>query len=272
MTLKIIHGIDFVEQINALEKKYNNVVTAKNFLDDNRSEFRRAILSISDERNSENYFAISESIKETERSLLIRCYTIAEQLLKETKYQLLGYDNLDRTDYQTVLEYKLEPNKFSPNPKFDEINKFFKRYHSNKLFLKKLELYDNMISDRHRYAHKGEFTFDISNVPKIKEVLLYLEFEYRMFLQKSSYCRLLKILNSVSSMKGNMQVKQASFTNNRIEICGLILEVIELLRNENCVIKDFSDVLSEISAEENFAIIQQKLENYRNSKQVLFMG
>lgn len=257
-----INDIDFVEQILALKEKYEKIIKAQNFLDDNRQQFRRAISAI--DSDTDIYFAISESIKEAKNSLLISCYTIAEQMLKETKYQLLNFDPYNESRLQSFLSYKLKPEKFSPNPKSDEINKFFKRYDSSKLFLKDLKLYDDMIKCRHRYAHRGVFQFDIDNIPKLIDILLYLEFEYRMFLRKDSWCMFSEKVNTIVSEKVKQLIKQEKFAQIESEIRGLIPEIILNLSDSNNIVSDLKDILNELKNEREFIKFAEGLKQFRD--------
>ncbi len=43
---------------------------------------------------------VKEAVRKAENTLLIDAYTIVEQMLKNTKYQLLGYDETEKSDYQ----------------------------------------------------------------------------------------------------------------------------------------------------------------------------
>lgn len=257
MMLPKINGINFVEQIRDLENTYQDIVKAKNFLDDNRSQFRKAVKEICGDDST--YHAISASMKEAEKNLLISCYTISEQMFKESKYQLLGFDNLNQSRLQEFLNYKLNPGKFSPNPKCDEINKFFKRYDSNKLFLSDMELYDDMIKSRHRYAHKGEFHFHIDYTPKLIDILLYLEFEYRMFLEKNPWCVFLKKINNIISEGGNREQKQEKFKKIERELKSLIPDILETLSHSENIVCELRSTLIELQSENEFINFEKKL-------------
>lgn len=257
MMLQKINGINFVEQIRDVENTYKDIVKAKNFLDDNRSQFRKAVREISGDDSI--YHAISASMKEAEKNLLISCYTISEQMFKETKYQLLDFDVLNHTRLQNFLNYKLDPEKFSPNPKCDEINKFFRRYNSNKLFLNDLEIYDNMIKSRHRYAHKGVFQFNIVNLPKLIDILLYLEFEYRMFLSRDPWCIFLTEINKIISEGGNRDQKQEKFEKICCELKLLIPKILITLSLSENIVCELKDTLTELKDQNEFVVFENKL-------------
>jgi hypothetical protein len=258
-----INEINFVEQIRDLDITYQSIIKAKNFLDDNRSQFRHAVKEIDNDESI--YHAISDSVKEAEKNLLISCYTIAEQMLKETKYQLLDFDRYNESRLQKFLNYKLEPEKFSPNPKHAEINKFFKRYASSKLFLNELKLYDEMIDCRHRYAHKGEFRFDINNIPKLIDILLYLEFEYRMFLTEDSWCIFLIKINEIISEPGGRIAKQEKFKAIEGELKSLIPNILTTLSCSKNIVCEVKDILVELKDEDEFVNFENKLNAVKNS-------
>ncbi|MFS9605090.1 hypothetical protein, partial [Klebsiella pneumoniae] len=104
---KKINGFDFTDRIDQLELSYHKIIAAKNFFSDFPSEIRHAISNISDRDGV--FQDVRDSVKKAENTLLIDAYTIAEQMLKNTKYQLLGYDDTEKSDLQLFLNHKIDP-------------------------------------------------------------------------------------------------------------------------------------------------------------------
>ncbi|EGO8280964.1 hypothetical protein E3434_002059, partial [Enterococcus faecalis] len=75
---------------------------------------------------------------------------------------------------------KLNPEKFSPNPKFKSFEEELKSLNSNFKFVlnqnfSKIKSYDSMIQSRHQYAHANIYPLDIKNSEEdLLEVLAYL--------------------------------------------------------------------------------------------------
>ena len=258
------NGVDFIDRIEELEKRYKRYIEISNFFSDYPNEIRHALNGIS----PDSFYGVKKMVKESERNLLIESYTISEQMLKNTKYQLLAFDETKDTDYQNFLRYKLEPTRFSPNPKIQEINKMFERYRSRKLMLNSLSVYDKMIKERHKYAHTGSYNFNMAELPKIIGILKYLEFEYRMFLGKTEWCniigmitdkrkgtrdnkKLLKELRGLSGAAEQLFEKSAAFTTTDEGYASRYRnKVIEFLRN----IKEADDL----------SVIKKNFNNLRN--------
>lgn len=263
MIVNQINGIDFVHRISKIAVSYERFNISKNFFDDNRSEFRSAIRNVASEGDGDEiYHALSASLKQAEKTILINLYTTAEQMMKETKYHLLGFDDTESSKIQSFLNHKLNPEKFSPNAKVNEISNFFKRYNSSALLCYKLDLYDEMIKSRHAYAHSGNYNFDISLVPKIIDILYYLEFEYRMFLSEASYCKFLKIASQIKSIQGKKNDKQNRYDDMKLELRLIISETIRQLPDNITLISGLGDLLQELLIEDDIDEFKNKLESF----------
>ncbi|MDO4667090.1 MAG: hypothetical protein Q4A90_04555 [Streptococcus sp.] len=237
-----INDIDYIFEIEKLQSNYVKIKRSKYFIDDERIKIRESIDSIQ-EGISKDFF---DAFKASEKSILIDCYTVSEQLYKSCKYELLKYDETSKSNYQKFLNNKIKPEKFSPNSKISEINKFFKRYDSAGLFLTNADIYDNMIKCRHQYAHANNYQFNIEDVDKIIEILLYLEFEYRMFLEQSDWYNFFKILSKIRK-NSNHNEKIQKFEDNLVIIKNYIKNIIKLKNSENnLVIKKLGQELSKL--------------------------
>ena len=259
-----INGVDFIDRIEELEKGYKRYIETSNFFSDYPKEIRYALNGIS----HDSFYGVKKMVKESERSLLIESYTISEQMLKNTKYQLLDFDETRDTDYQNFLRYKLDPTRFSPNPKIQEINKIFMRYRSRKLMLSGLSVYDKMIKERHRYAHTGSYNFNMAELPKIIGVLKYLEFEYRMFLGKTEWCRVIGMI---------INIRKGTHDNKKLlkELRGLSGAAEQLFEKSaafitpdegyaSCNRNKVIEFLRSIKEADDLSVIERKFNNLRN--------
>lgn len=259
----LINNIDFNDRINQLKIQFQKVLTVKHFFADYPSEIRKALNNI-DPSQPSIVAPIRLIMQNIEHSLLIECYTISEQLLKNSKYDLLDFDISMKSPVQKFLQYKIEPSKFSPNAKVQEINKFFKRYDGNKLFVKNLKIYDDMITCRHKYAHNGVYTFDLSNLPKLIEILNYLEFEYRMFLEKGPWWLLFKYIYSIENKGGNKSDKNIEYQKLKKDILPCVPKVRNIINAEkNFVTDKIYTLLDKIEQDCPYNEICTEFENIR---------
>lgn len=258
-----INGVDFIDRIEGLEEGYKRYIETSNFFSDYPNEIRHALNGIS----PNSFFGVKKMIKESEKNLLIESYTISEQMLKNTKYQLLNFDETSDEPYQNFLKYKLEPTRFSPNPKTDEINKIFSRYRGRKLMLTYLPIYDKMITERHRYAHIGAYNFKIGDLPKIIGTLKYLEFEYRMFLGKTEWCEFIKKVTKCKKIKYEDQslLREIGFLSSKAK--HLFEESVAFRTFENrgasCDRERVLEFIFEVKNAKNLSDIRKYCENLR---------
>ena len=275
MSSKKINDIDFFDRIERLHDSYIQVQTCKNFLADAPSELRKQVGKIQDITNPDSdnnhiFHSLKKVISESHATILIECYTISEQMLKNTKYQILTFDETVDSDIQRFLQFKINPEKFSPNPQVKEISNFFKRYGGNKLFISDAEIYDSMIKKRHRYAHQGICDFDLINLPKIIEFLKYLEFEYRMFVQKNCWIEFFREFNSIDNLGGNMQAKEHNYQSKKKYLQNLVPKLMPLIHEEpNIVTNCLEPVLAMITGTSSYTEIstevsvkKKQLKNY----------
>lgn len=269
MNSKKINDIDFFDRIERLSESYIQVQTCKDFLSDEPTKFREHVGIIQDfaypDLDVNHIFhSIKKVISESHATILIECYTVSEQMLKNTKYQILTFDETEDSDIQKFLKFKINPEKFSPNPQVKEISNFFKRYGGNKLFISEAEIYDSMIKKRHRYAHQGVCDFDLIYLPKIIEFLKYLEFEYRMFVQKNCWIEFFKVYNSIDNLGGNKQVKQQHYESQKSSLKALIPKMNTLIIDEpNIVTHCLKPILSMITDNRTYEDISKEIQSKR---------
>lgn len=182
----MIHDFDEVEELSKIKLNYENLKKIKNSLSDSRDEYRKLFdgnkldLSLKD---------IERLIEDSEKALLIDCYTYSEKLLKYTIYHSVDFRKSKNEYINKFLELKINPKKFSPVSKFDYFQQDIKnlvsikgyRFFMNKGCMK-IEKYDEMIDSRHRYAHDNRYPMKFKDYENCIDVLEYLTWECNEFI------------------------------------------------------------------------------------------
>jgi hypothetical protein len=91
----IFRELNVKESLQEIDKKINNIQQIKNDFADKASKIKPFF-----KENGLNYNYYKDLIGEAEKTLLIDCYTLAEQIYKEFIYLAIDYDNhSDTTKY-----------------------------------------------------------------------------------------------------------------------------------------------------------------------------
>lgn len=185
------YDFDSTSALEKIKMQHSSIKKLKEKLADDRAKFRDFCCDI-DLDNS----ILFDSIDTYERTLLIDCYTYSEQLTKSLIYHLLDKDNNSNTYIETFIDRKINPERFSPNVKFDNLGNVVNDVYDKFQFILKniseTEVYDELIKSRHRYAHKGRYTFDFLNFLTVIDVLEYITFEFEL-IQNAEFDRVLFI-------------------------------------------------------------------------------
>lgn len=88
---------------------------------------------------------------------------------------------------------------------------------------------------------------------------LYLEFEFRMFLEKNPWCIFLKKINSIISEGGNREQKQEKFEKIECELKSLIPEILKTLSHSENIVCELRYTLIELQSENKFINFEEKL-------------
>ena len=189
-----IYDFDVEDEIQKNEIALQNVELIKNSFADHTAEYRK----FSREVNVE-FSALSDCIDAYERALLIGVYTYAEQLVKNFYYELLEKDRSENLYARNFINKKLDIDelcdsfKFIINKNRDEIAK-----------------YDDLIRNRHRYAHRGVFQSSVE--------------QYRDVINAEKY-----ISTELSMIIANGKEYRIEYQNGWTEICSLIKECYGLI-------------------------------------------
>lgn len=289
-----IYDFDVEDEIHKNEIALRNVELVKNSFADHTAEYRNFSREIDLE-----FSALSDCIDAFERALLIGVYTYAEQLVKNFYYELLEKDRAENLYTRNFINKKLDVERFSPNVSYINLENSIKNELCNNFrFIisrnrDEISKYDDLIRNRHRYAHRGVFQSsveqyrDVINAEKYITVELKMivthGVEYRIRYQNDwseigsilkSCCGLIDQFknNKNTSLKRNLIDKIKTFRNasrkfmnkysSEIENCVLLEEVrIQLLRVN--VIDLRSRETFSVIEELNEAMIKSKLATLR---------
>lgn len=240
------------------------------------------------------FSALSDCIDAFERALLIGVYTYAEQLVKNFYYELLEKDRAENLYTRNFINKKLDVERFSPNVSYINLENSIKNELCNNFrFIisrsrDEISKYDDLIRNRHRYAHRGVFQSsveqyrDVINAEKYITVELTMivthGVEYRIRYQNDwseigsilkSCCGLIDQFknNKNTSLKRNLIDKIKTLRNasrkfmnkysSEIENCVLLEEVrIQLLRVN----------VIDLRSRETFSVIEELNEAMIKSK------
>lgn len=178
-----IYDFDVEDEIQKVEKNLQNVEILKNSFADYAPKYRR----FSREVNLD-FGVLSDCIESYERALLIEVYTYAEQLVKNFYYELLEKDRAERVYIKNFINKKLDVDKFSPNVKYNYLEKNIKDelFSEFRFIIKKereeISKYDDIIKDRHRYAHRGIYQSGFEQYRDVINVEKFITTELEMIV------------------------------------------------------------------------------------------
>ena len=215
----MINFEDFKNKLLDIHKNFEKYETVSNSLADESEEYRTFYESM-----KINFSDAKNILRKSEQSLLIDCYTYAEQLLKNTIYECLGYSSHENDHLNLFLDKKIHPESFSPNPKFESFEKELSSLCRDKTysFLLKsgnsnIKIYDEMIKSRHRYAHANQYTEYKQYKDSIK-VLEYLTWECNLYIHNrleqinlvKEFNEIIEHVNKIKKIKTNKLLKEST--------------------------------------------------------------
>lgn len=186
-----IYDFDVDDELLKVENNLQNVEIVKNSFADYRAEYRKLAQDISIDLR-----VLSDCVDSYERALLIGVYTYAEQLVKNFYYQLLEKDQAQNVYVGRYIDKKLDPEKFSPNVNYEFLEKSIKEelFPGFRFIIKKnraeISKYDDIIKNRHRYAHGGVYQSNIEQFCDVINVEKYITLELRMIVERGKDYRI----------------------------------------------------------------------------------
>lgn len=229
-----IFDFETEDEIQNVEDNLNNIKIIRNNFADNVSAYR--IFSASVELD---FRTLSDCIALYERSLLINAYTYAEQLVKNFYYELLEKDRSLNEYTRNFVNRKLDPEKFSPNVKYGDIEKNIKtELCSNFKFIinkekEEIKKYDDLIKNRHSYAHKGIYQADFEQYRDVINAEKYITSELVMIVEKGMDYRIEyqnKWEEIITKLKKCERLYNNYKENSHIEIKKKIIKELKILR------------------------------------------
>lgn len=186
-----IYDFDVEDEIQKNEIALQNVELIKNSFADHTGEYRK----FSREINIE-FSALSDCVDAYERALLIGVYTYAEQLVKNFYYELLEKDRTENLYTRNFINKKLDVEKFSPNVSYIVLEKSIRDElcDSFKFIISKnrdeISKYDDLIRNRHKYAHRGVFQSSVEQYRDVINAEKYISTELEMIIANGKEYRI----------------------------------------------------------------------------------
>lgn len=178
-----IYDFDVEDEIHKNEIALRNVELVKNSFADHTAEYRNFSREIDLE-----FSALSDCIDAFERALLIGVYTYAEQLVKNFYYELLEKDRAENLYTRNFINKKLDVERFSPNVSYINLENSIKNELCNnfKFIISRsrdeISKYDDLIRNRHRYAHRGVFQSSVEQYRDVINAEKYITVELTMIV------------------------------------------------------------------------------------------
>lgn len=186
-----IYDFDVEDEILKVETNLQNVEILKNSFADYTAEYRKLSQDVYIE-----FRILSDCIESYERALLIGVYTYAEQLVKNFYYELLEKDRAHKIYINNFINIKLDPEKFSPNVKYELLETGIKKelFSEFKFVIRKereeILKYDDIIKDRHRYAHRGIYQSNFEQYRDVINAEKYITLELEMIVNSGREYRI----------------------------------------------------------------------------------
>ena len=170
---------DFYTDLEEISKQIERHFEILGSLADNRKQHRDFAKQI-----KINFKTLDIAYKLYKPSIIISIYTFVEKLLKSYIYCTLGTGNNEAITQ--FINLKIPKNRFSPNLRLDDISQSIREYTPNsnvfRLLIKMFKdeeserNFNEMVSHRHRYAHRGVFEaeYDEDGFKNIINTLYYL--------------------------------------------------------------------------------------------------
>ena len=266
-----------------------NVELVKNSFADHTAEYRNFSREIDLE-----FSALSDCIDAFERALLIGVYTYAEQLVKNFYYELLEKDRAENLYTRNFINKKLDVERFSPNVSYINLENSIKNELCNNFrFIisrsrDEISKYDDLIRNRHRYAHRGVFQSSVEQYRDVINAEKYITVELTMIVThgveyriryQNDWSEIGSILKSccglIDQFKNN---KNTSFKRNLIDKIKTLRNASRKFMNkysseiENCVLLEEVRIqllrvnVIDLRSRETFSVIEELNEAMIKSK------
>ncbi|EST90242.1 hypothetical protein [Vagococcus lutrae] len=260
----MIYEFDHEETLQEIKENFLKIIDLSNSLADNTSKYREFYTEVGLE-----FSVAKEAIKKAEYSLLIDCYTYSERLLKNTIYHCLEFKSNNNRHINNFISKKLDPEKFSPSPKFKDFEVELNSLNSGFKFLlnvnfSKVEIYNSMINSRHRYAHSNVYPVDIRESKNdLLEILEYLGWECNMFLNHfERHCELESLFKCIISDSQKLKkIQSGKIIRNLTEQESYKINIKDFRTNVRLFNRKYLENLSDVSVFKSVLVEFEKIEN-----------
>jgi hypothetical protein len=228
---------DFYTDLEEISKQIERHFEILGSLADNRKQHRDFA-----EQININFNTLDIAYKLYKPSIIISIYTFVEKLLKSYIYCTLGTENNEAITQ--FINLKIPKNRFAPNLRLDDISQSIREYTPNsndfRLLIKMLKdeesekNFNEMVSHRHRYAHRGVFEaeYDEDGFKNIINTLYYLTDELNFcFFSIQKRIELQKEIDTIYKRMAKVKkMNKHGFNKTIKEIRGIAKKVICLFK------------------------------------------
>ncbi len=185
-----IYELDYDMRRDMLNEQIGHLKNIQESIAEKRDKYREF-----SRLNNIDFNSLYSCCKMYERSVLIDVYTLSEQLVKNSYYQLIDKDGYNNDCLKRFINEKVNPNKFSPNVLYTTIEKSISKELSEKfkfIYNKnndEVQSYNNMVQARHIYAHSGNYLFDNEKFEDVVKVIDYMHMEFSILICEGNLFR-----------------------------------------------------------------------------------
>lgn len=186
-----IYDLDFETRFSQLKNQIDYLNNINESMSEKREKYR-----LFAQENSIDFISLETCCRMFERTVLIDAYTLSEQLVKSLYYELIEKDRHENDCLNKFINSKVNTDKFSPNVKYNEIEKRLKQdlLSDFKFIYSKssdeIQSYNSMVDARHKYAHSGSYLFNNNQFNDVVAVIDYLYMEFIILIENKADFRI----------------------------------------------------------------------------------
>lgn len=209
----VIYELDTSDQIDRLKKNLGYVIQIKDSISDETAEYR-----LFANARGMDYDILRDCCDSYEKTLLIDVYTYSEQLFKNFYYHLVEKDRSENKYINNFINKKLDSQHFSPNVEYATIEKNIRDelIPSFKFIIKnereEIRKYNDLVSTRHKYAHRGIYSFGLMNYSDVIAVEEYLTAEVSIIIHYGAMFHI-ELQNELVALWGKGKNLEGKFVN-----------------------------------------------------------
>ncbi|EOS7821027.1 hypothetical protein E3408_RS13480, partial [Enterococcus hirae] len=214
---------------NSIKEHYTSLEIINNSIADSRKQYR----DFFNDNMAIDPKIFFKCVRDFENSLLIKFYTFVERIVKDLIYTMVEKD-LHVSDFvNNFINNKIPEDRFAPNCKYKDIQNSISELLKGFTFIvpagiSEVESFNEIIIQRHSYAHKGIKILEIKNIQAAIPVLYYLVYEIEQI--KNSPKKRIELVTLISDLKkGVKKILTDKKKEKKIEK-DLVISVREIAR------------------------------------------